>query len=315
MLNLFKKSLQVTLFIFLFSIPGFTQSLSEKVLLEHLQFLASDDLQGRKTLSEGNLKARTYIQDHFRKLENTEIIYPNFLQFFSFRNGRDGKIYNDAANVVAIIPGSESKKVIVITAHYDHVGVGRPNAEGDSIYNGADDNASGTAALMAMIEYFSKNRPKHALLFVALDAEEMGLRGARALLEDFPYPMEQILLNVNMDMIGRNDQKELYASGTHHYPYLKPILEKTVKGAPIALKFGHDVPGTGSDDWTKSSDHGAFFEKKVPHVYFGVEDHEDYHKPSDDLTGIQPEFFVQAANLVLQCIIALDTELLDSAKK
>jgi Zn-dependent M28 family amino/carboxypeptidase len=314
MLNPFKKSLGVILFSFLTSITGFSQNLSKKDLIDHLHFLASDALQGRKTLSEGNLEARTYITEHFQKLENTEALYPDLLQYFSFKNNRENKIYNDAANVIAFIPGSESKKVIVITAHYDHVGIGRKNASGDSIYNGADDNASGTAALLALASYFSQNRPKHAILFAALDAEEMGLQGARALVDDFPYPLEQILLNVNMDMIGRNDQNELYASGTYHNPHLKPILEKAASGSGITLKFGHDQPGTGAQDWTRSSDHGAFFEKKIPHIYFGVEDHVDYHQPSDEIKGIQEEFFTNAAELVLQAVLAFDRELLTEKK-
>lgn len=312
--SLFKKSLGALLFGFLGTLTGFGQNLSQKDLVDHLEFLASDELQGRKTLAEGNLKAREYIQKQFESLENSETIYPDFLQFFSFRNNRENKPYTDAANVIAFIPGSESKKVIVITAHYDHVGIGRKDSSGDSIYNGADDNASGTAALLAMAEYFSKNRPKHAIMLAALDAEEMGLQGAKALVGDFPYPLDQILLNVNMDMIGRNDQNELYASGTYHNPHLKPILEKAASGSSISLKFGHDQPGTGAQDWTRSSDHGAFFEKKVPHVYFGVEDHEDYHKPSDEIKGIQKDFFVEAAELVLQCILALDEQLLPAKK-
>jgi Zn-dependent M28 family amino/carboxypeptidase len=189
------------------------------------------------------------------------------------------------------------------------VGTGRPNAAGDSIFNGADDNASGTAALITLAEYFSKNRPIHSMMFVALDAEEMGLKGAKALVDDFPYPLEQILLNVNMDMVSRSDKNELYASGSYHNPQFKPILEKASAGSNPKLILGHDVPGTGREDWTKSSDHGVFFDKKVPHLYFGVEDHEDYHKPSDEFENIQPEFFINAVNLILKCVIALDQDL------
>lgn len=285
------------------------QSIDAKKLLKHIEYLSSDELQGRKPLTEGSLAARKYILEELTSYENVEALYPDYIQYFSFVSGRDLKKVEDAANLVAFIPGSKSRKVIVITAHYDHVGVGRPNATGDSIFNGADDNASGTGALMAIAEYFSKNRPIHSMMFVALDAEEMGLRGAKALVDDFPYPLEQILLNVNMDMISRNDKNELYASGTYHSPQFKPILEKAALGSNPKLLLGHDVPGTGSDDWTKSSDHGAFFDKKVPHLYFGVEDHEDYHKPSDEFKNIQPEFYVNAANLILKCILALDTNL------
>ena len=296
--------------LFLTHLSGFAQRIDRDRLLQHLEYLSSDQLAGRSTLTDGSQKARNYILENLTQLDLIEPLYPDYTQYFSFENTRRKQTYEDAANIVGIIPGSETNKVIVITAHYDHVGVGRVNYEGDSIYNGADDNASGTSALLVLADYFSKNRPKHSIIFAALDAEELGLRGAKALLEDFPYPMDQIVLNVNMDMISRNDQNEIYASGTYHNPYLKEILEKAAANSNPTLKFGHDVPGTGSNDWTKSSDHGAFFDKKVPHLYFGVEDHRDYHKPSDEFKNIQPEFFVNSANLILKCILALDQELL-----
>ncbi|MGY8916517.1 MAG: M28 family peptidase, partial [Flavobacteriales bacterium] len=128
--------------------------------------------------------------------------YSDYQQKFSFESRRDKKTYEDAINVIGFIAGSESKKLIVITAHYDHIGVGRPNSEGDSIYNGADDNASGTAALIELAKYFKKNRPQHSMIFAALDGEEMGLQGAKALVKDFPFELDQILLNINMDMIS-----------------------------------------------------------------------------------------------------------------
>lgn len=288
---------------------SFAQSIDSEKLLKHIEYLSSDELAGRKPLSEGSFAARKYILDELTSYPTIEALYPDFTQLFSFVSGRDLKKYEDAANLVAFIPGSSSRKVIVVTAHYDHVGTGRPNSNGDSIFNGADDNASGTAALITLAEYFSKNRPVHSMMFVALDAEEMGLKGAKALLDDFPYPLDQILLNVNMDMLSRNDKNELYASGTYHNPQFKRILEKASVGSDPKLMLGHDVTGTGREDWTKSSDHGAFFDKKIPHIYFGVEDHEDYHKPSDEFENIQPEFYINAVNLVLKCILALDQDL------
>jgi hypothetical protein len=293
----------------------FSQSIDGGKLLKHIEYLSSDELAGRKPLSEGSIAARKYILDELTGYENVEPLYPDYIQFFSFTNGRDLKKYDDAANLVAFIPGSSSRKVIVVTAHYDHVGTGRADSNGDSIFNGADDNASGTAAMMVLAEYFSKNRPLHSMMFVALDAEEMGLRGAKALVNDFPYPLQQILLNVNMDMLSRSDKNELYASGTYHNPQFKAILERASAGSNPILKLGHDVPGTGSEDWTKSSDHGAFFDKKVPHLYFGVEDHVDYHKPSDEFKNIQPEFYINAVNLVLNCILALDKDLFNENEK
>ncbi|MFN9937875.1 MAG: M28 family peptidase, partial [bacterium] len=79
-----------------------------------------------------------------------------------------------------------------------------------------------------------------------------------------------------------------------------------------SLRFGHDVPGTGADDWTRSSDHGAFFEKKVPHLYFGVEDHADYHRPSDSFARIHTEFYKATVKLILKSLLALDKSLVEN---
>jgi Zn-dependent M28 family amino/carboxypeptidase len=302
-----KNLLLFFLFLLSGSITG--QQVNSEKLLRHIEYLSSDELAGRKPESEGSLKAREYILNEFKSYVGMDSPYPDFLQKFSFQNSREKKTYDQVANVVAFIPGKSSRKLIVFTAHYDHVGIGRKNLEGDSIYNGADDNASGTSALLALAAYFTQNRPEHSMIFAAVDAEEMGLQGAKALVRDFPYPLDQIVVNINMDMVGRNDQNELYASGTSYNSYLKPILEKASAGLSPQLKFGHDTAGTGRQDWTKSSDHGAFYDAGVPHIYFGVEDHEDYHKPSDEFRGIQPEFFVNAVNLILKCVVALDLEL------
>ena len=301
----------ITLVLVLFTgLNSFAQEINSQKLIQHIEYLSSDELAGRKPLSEGSIKAREYLLKEFSKNKLMEPIFPDFLQKFTFLNQREQKTYHDVANIVGLIPGKKSKKMIVITAHYDHVGVSKADITGDSIYNGADDNASGTAALLVLADYFSKNRPKHAMMFVALDAEEMGLRGARALVNDFPYPLDQIQLNLNMDMLSRSDKNELYVSGTYYYPKFKSILEKVATDTSPSLRFGHDIPGTGSEDWTKSSYHGAFFEKKVPHLYFGVEDHIDYHKPSDEFKNIHPQFFTNAVNLILKSLITLDQQLL-----
>jgi len=295
-------------FFFLFISVGFAQSIDEKKLLSDLKLLSADELKGRKTLSEGNIKARKHIQSEFQRI-GLKTQYSEYLQYFSFGNRRENKKYEAAVNVIGFLPGLDSRKIIVITAHYDHVGVGKKNSKDDSIYNGADDNASGTAALLALAEYFSKNQPQHPIMFAALDGEEMGLQGAKALLKDFPFPLNNILMNINMDMISRNENDELYASGTNYYPELKPILEQASVGLLPSLRFGHDQPNTGRENWTQSSDHGPFFDEKIMHIYFGVEDHEDYHQPSDEFEKIEPSFYMNAVNLILKCIVALDQKL------
>lgn len=302
-----KSFLKITLFIFTLSLPTLSeaQKVNQDQLISDIQYLSSDELEGRKPMSEGNIKAQSFIKERFEKL-GLSSQYDDFTQTFSFTNRRDGKIYDKASNIVGFVPGSESDKIIVVMGHYDHIG-----RNGDDIFNGADDNASGTVAMMALAEYFSKNRPNHSMMFVALDAEEMGMQGARALVADFPFPIDQVKLNINMDMVSRNDQNELYAVGTHHYPFLKPSLERASVGSSPKLMFGHDVPGSGRDDWTNASDHAQFHQKKVPFIYFGVEDHDDYHTPRDTFENIQPEFFKGAVELILNCLITLDTDLLN----
>ena len=227
-------------------------------------------------------------------------LFPDYKQNFSFE-ARDKTKY-DGTNIIGYVKGKKkSKKYIVVTAHFDHVG-----ERNGQIFNGADDNASGTAALFAIAEYFKKNQPKHSIIFAALDAEEKGLRGARHLVDNLPFPQEDILLNINMDMVSRNDKGELYAAGIFHYPNLKPFLETVQKDAPVKLLFGHDDPKLGRDDWTFQSDHGAFHRKKIPFIYFGVEDHKDYHKPTDDFENIQPKFYVNAVETVLMAVRSFD---------
>src|SRR5690554_3528017 len=235
-----------TFFFLLFMAAYWTviaQESNKSLLLKDLSYLASDELEGREPLTEGSLKTRAFIIQRFDSLEITSQ-YRDYTQYFTLRDDRGkGIALGQAANIIGFIPGQQSGKIIVITAHFDHLG----KKEG-RIYNGADDNASGTAGLLALAAYFSRNKPFCSILFAALDAEEMGLQGARALVRDFPFPLEEVLLNVNLDMISRSDKNELYAAGTHHYPNLILPLEAASKRAKVRLRLGHDQPGTGAND-------------------------------------------------------------------
>ena len=269
-------------------------TLDTETMIEDLEYLSSDELEGRYVGSEGNAKARELILDRFKELGITPF-NGSFEHEFTFeRRGNE----LTGTNVIGMIEG-ETDSVILISAHYDHVGI-----RDSLIYNGADDNASGTAGLLAMMEYFTQKKPKHTLVFAAFDAEEGGLRGARALAEDSVF-LKKLKLNVNMDMISQNDKNELYAVGTYHYPWLKPILERVETGE-ISLLFGHDRPEDGDQDWTNASDQGAFNRKGIPIVYFGVEDHEHYHKPTDDFETIPQEFYKASVQVILNAILELD---------
>lgn len=272
-------------------------------LLRDVQTLSADDMEGRNAERPSIEKAREYVERRFRD-SGIEPFGSGFRQDFEIKRGGKSATLK-GANFVGLVKGKKhADKYIVITAHYDHLGVRDGN-----VYNGADDNASGTAALFAIASYFEKNRPDHSLIFAAFDAEEMGLRGARHFVENPPVPKQSILLNINMDMISRNDKNELYAAGAFHHPQLRPLLEKAQKSAKVKLLLGHDDPKLGMGDWTLQSDHAAFHRAGIPFIYFGVEDHKDYHRPTDDFANIQPEFYVRAVETIIQAITSFDKEL------
>ncbi|WP_285008758.1 M28 family peptidase [Pedobacter faecalis] len=272
-----------------------TQSTSQ--LLKDVEVLSSDRYEGRKTGTKGAEMARTYIADRFKEL-GVKSYAQNYAHPFTFQN--QGQAAQNGINVLGYIPG-KTDNVIVISAHYDHIGV--INGE---IYNGADDNASGVAALLEFAAYYTKNQPVHTLIFAAFDAEEVGLQGAKAFVAKPPVSLDKIVLNVNMDMISHNDKAELYVCGTFKYPELKKYI---ITSSPdIKVIPGHDDPKLGHDDWTNQSDHGAFNAKNIPFLYFGVEDHKDYHKESDEFKNINQSFFTNAANSIREIISNIDQD-------
>jgi Zn-dependent M28 family amino/carboxypeptidase len=206
-------------------------------------------------------------------------------------------------NILGTVRGTtDPDRWIVVTAHYDHLGV-----RDDAVFNGADDNASGVAGLLALAEVFARARPRHSLLFIAFDAEELGLRGARAFIADPPIPLGSVALNVNLDMVGRNAAGELYVAGPAHNPALEPLIDQVAASAPVTLIKGHDRPGgRPSDDWTTASDHGPFHLAGIAFLYFGVEDHPDYHRATDDFERIDGSFHARAVETVRRVIAAAD---------
>ena len=271
-------------------------------ILADLRFLASDGTEGRRTGTRGADRARVYILTAFQR-HNLDPPPGGFVQPFEFRSRRDTSLLSGGENVVGVVPGTEPEAgSIVISAHFDHVGI-----RGGEVYNGADDNASGTAALLSFARYFRRFPLRHRLVLAALDAEEMGSWGAEAFVE--AGWADGVVLNVNMDMVSRSDSL-LFAAGPYHYPELRPPLEAVAARSPVVLRFGHDEPGVeGMTDWTNSSDHRAFHRQGIPFVYFGVENHEDYHRPTDDFEKIDPTFFLNAVRTILAGVLALDEEL------
>lgn len=290
----------IALFISCGSVKTQTTTQISEQLLKDVETLSSDKYEGRKTGTKGNEMARAYLTERLLTIGLKPYPgKPSFEQSFEFK-GRNSTTLTAGKNLIAYIPG-KTDEAIVISAHYDHVGIIK-----DEIYNGADDNASGVAALLQYAAYFSKNKPNYTLIFAIFDAEEMGLQGAKAFVANPPLPLEKIRLNINMDMISHNDKQELYAVGTFKYPQLKRFLIST--NPNLKLLLGHDDPKMGQDDWTNQSDQGAFNAKNIPFIYFGVEDHKDYHKATDEYQNINKGFFVDAANTIQEVIVNIDQQ-------
>ena len=275
-------------------------------VLRLTETLSSDALEGRATGTKGAEAARGFIQKRFETL-GVKPIGDSYQIPFTITPPAKGRIIKQqepvsGINVVGWIAGETPGQgpVLVLTAHYDHLGV-----QDGQVYNGADDNASGVAALTAIAQHFQSTPPKHDIILAALDAEEKGLLGAHAFVQDPPVPLTRIALNFNFDMISRSHAGELYVAGLYHSPELRTMFDAFADNAPVTLLTGHDEPEDGVNDWTGQSDHAVFHEAGVPFLYFGVEDHAGYHKPGDDFENITHDFFLRSvATLVNAAEIA-----------
>lgn len=268
-------------------------------LMADLFRLSHDSMAGRAAMTPQNAQARAFLASELRRLGVAPVNGSHEHAFSMARRNSPDSVRG--VNVLGMVRGTRfPDRVLVLSAHFDHVGT--RNGE---IYNGADDNASGTAALLQMAAHFQANPPSHTLIFAFFDAEEMGLLGARAFVANPPVPLAQIAANVNLDMVARGDNGILWAVGTTPWPQMKPIVEALVPLAPVTLKMGFDT-GTGRDNWTSLSDQGAFHAQGIPFVYFGVEDHPDYHQPGDDPEKVNGGFFHGAARTIAAFVSRLD---------
>jgi Zn-dependent M28 family amino/carboxypeptidase len=274
--------------------------------VQTLEYLSSDLLGGRRTGEPGNLLAQDHIIERLSAIGVAPWSggYRHPFNFVTTTQEGDETAWS-GTNIVGLIEGvGANPSTIVISAHYDHVGT-----RGDEVFNGADDNASGVAGLLAVAEEFKTKAPQNNILVVFFDAEELGLRGARAFIEMPEVTAVKPALNINFDMISRSDKDELYAAGAFHTPALGPILKSVADEAPVKLKMGHDDPALGSNDWTSQSDQGPFHQAGIPFVYFGVEDHPHYHRPSDDFATVPIDFFKRSVETVKMAARTLDSRL------
>jgi Zn-dependent M28 family amino/carboxypeptidase len=265
-----------------------------------VRVLAADSMEGRKLGTPGSARARRYLTQELHAL-GVAPLGKRFEHAFAAPKGN-----GTGVNLLGLIPGTgPTRRYIVLSAHYDHLGI--RNGE---IFNGADDNASGTAAVLAIAGSIRRRPLSHSLIIALFDGEEEGLLGARAFVAAPPVPRAAIALNLNLDMVGHSEHGELWAAGGSRYPALLPVLEELQAKAPVRLLLGHDRPDVhGQDDWTNESDQGAFHAAGIPFVYFGVEDHKDYHRPSDDPPTLTPAFYAGAVSTILTALRRFDLRL------
>lgn len=208
----------------------------------------------------------------------------------------------EGMNTIGWLPGSDPElrnEYVIFTAHMDHVGVGEP-VDGDSIYNGADDDASGTATIMEVAEAFAarERAPRRSLVFMTVSGEEKGLLGSEWYSEHPVFPLESTVANINLDMVGRNWPDTVVAIGKEHSS-LGPLVERIAADHP-------DLGLTVIDDlWPEEnfyfrSDHYNFARKGVPVLFFFSGVHEDYHQPSDEVDRIRYGKTARVARLVYQ---------------
>ena len=204
-------------------------------------------------------------------------------------------------NVIAMLRGRDPvlrDEYIVYTAHFDHVGIGMPNASGDSIYNGADDDASGTSVLLETAAAFAGMDvvPARSVIFLAVSGEEKGLVGSKYFSENPTVPIDGIIVNINLDMVGRNHPDTVIGVG-RQYTNLGPITDRILEKHP-ELGFTVIEDPKPEDQAFFRSDHLHFVNKDIPAIFFTTWEHEDYHKPSDETHLIDSEKAARVAKMV-----------------
>jgi len=262
--------------------------------------LSHDSLRGRDTPSAGLESAAAYIARELAAMGwEPAGDSGTFLQRYPMPGSARGGAR--PPNVVAVLRGSDPalrETYVVLSAHMDHVGAGQPDAAGDSIYNGADDDASGTAAILEVAQAFAimRPRPARSLLFLAVSGEEKGLLGSRHFTEHPPVPMPSMIANLNVDMIGRNAPDSIVVVGQEYSSLGATLREVGARHGELRLTVASDLwPG---ERFFFRSDQLNFARKEVPAVFFFAGTHHDYHLPSDEVELIDADKASRVARLI-----------------
>jgi Zn-dependent M28 family amino/carboxypeptidase len=202
-------------------------------------------------------------------------------------------------NVVAMRRGADPAlrdTYVLITAHFDHIGVGEPDERGDSIFSGADDNASGTAALLEIASAFMAlpAAPARSVVFLAVSGEEKGLLGSMAFAERPTIPLDDVVANVNLDMVGRSAPDTVIAIG-QEYSTLEDVVRRIADRPGLGLTIIEDP--APEEMYFFRSDQLSFIQRGIPAVFFTTGDHPDYHKQSDLPERINADKLARVARL------------------
>lgn len=284
----------------------YMETITQEELKTFLTVIAADDMEGRETGSAGQKKAAKYIIEQYKK---NGIPFPkgatDYLQNVpaAFLNAKRDEGLPDSENIWAFIEGSEKpEEIVVISAHYDHVGIRK-----GEIHNGADDDGSGTVALMEIAQAFQKAKkeghgPKRSLLFLHVTAEEHGLHGSRYYSENPLFPLKNTVADVNIDMIGRRDTAHsengnyIYVIGSDYlstdlYTICENVNNKYTK---LVLDYKYNDRKDPNRFYYRS-DHYNFAKHGIPSVFLFSGVHADYHKPTDDVDKIEFDLLTKRA--------------------
>ncbi|PQO38009.1 M20/M25/M40 family metallo-hydrolase [Blastopirellula marina] len=277
------------------SLSAAIETIQQADVKKHVDILADDSFEGRAAGSRGGRAAGNYLQQLFAK--------------YGLKPAGDGGTYfqlfhGGSRNILGILPGKDEDGtggLVVVGAHYDHVGYGnRTNSFGPFgyVHNGADDNASGTAALLEVVQALTemKERPKYSILFVLWDGEEAGLLGSKYWVEHPTVDWKRVRLYLNLDMVGRLRPQGVEVYGTRTMPGLRQEIARANAGSDLKLDFRWEM--------TDNSDHYTFYQRSVPTLMFHTGLHDEYHRPQDDAHLINNEGIERIARLTARTVWA-----------
>lgn len=268
-------------------------------LRKHIAFLASDGLGGREAGTSDEDASARYIADLFSDFGlDTLPGTTSYLQDFTITFSGSQR---NVCNVVGYLPGtSGTDETVIIGAHYDHLGLGSFGSlytgSAPMIHNGADDNASGTSGLLELAHYFSENRPKKNLLFIAFSGEEMGLFGSVHYVNNPLVNIDNTLAMINMDMIGRLRNNDLVIFGMESSEPWEGIVTSVDSNLNLLLEQAADG----------ASDHASFNSAEIPVLHYHTELHPEYHHPADDIDLINFDGIVNVLTHLKDVVFKLD---------